>query len=47
MLLVEKRDQTVLEIALAVGFNAKSTFNTAFRRETGRTPSQFREQPNG
>jgi AraC-like DNA-binding protein len=35
-------DETVLEIALAVGFNAKSTFNTAFRKETGMTPSEFR-----
>ena len=35
-------DPTVLEIALAVGFNSKSTFNTAFRRHTGQTPSAFR-----
>lgn len=41
-LLLEKPDQTVLEIALAVGFNSKSTFNTAFRRHTDRTPSEFR-----
>ncbi len=46
-LLAEKREQTVLEIALAVGFNAKSTFNTAFRRETGMTPTQYRQQPIG
>lgn len=41
-LLVEAREQTVLEIALAVGFNSKSTFSTAFRRNTGTTPSAFR-----
>lgn len=40
--LVEAPDETVLEIALAVGFNSKSTFNTAFRRLTGKTPSEFR-----
>lgn len=41
-LLREAPDRTVLEIALAVGFNSKSTFNTAFRRETGMTPTEFR-----
>lgn len=41
-LLVEAPEQTVLEIALAVGFNSKSTFSTAFRRNTGTTPSAFR-----
>jgi AraC-type DNA-binding domain-containing proteins len=38
----ENPEQTVLEIALAVGFNAKSTFNTAFRQRTGMTPTEFR-----
>jgi AraC-like DNA-binding protein len=41
-LLADKTEPTVLEIALAVGFNSKSTFNTAFRRETGMTPTEFR-----
>jgi AraC-like DNA-binding protein len=36
-------DKTVLEIALEVGFNSKSTFNTAFRRYTGMTPTEYRE----
>lgn len=40
--LVDAPEQTILEIALAVGFNSKSTFNTAFRRLTGQTPSSFR-----
>ncbi|MBO3759869.1 AraC family transcriptional regulator [Ciceribacter sp. L1K22] len=34
---------TVLGIAYAVGFNAKSTFNTAFVRKNGMTPSEFRK----
>jgi AraC-like DNA-binding protein len=41
-LLADETEPTVLEIALAVGFNSKSTFNTAFRRETGMTPTEFR-----
>jgi AraC-like DNA-binding protein len=35
-------EKTVLEIALEVGFNSKSTFNTAFRRYAGMTPTEFR-----
>jgi AraC-like DNA-binding protein len=42
-LLLAARGKTVLEIALAVGFNSKSTFNTAFRRNTAMTPTVFRE----
>lgn len=43
-LLIAAPEQTVLEIALAVGFNSKSTFNTAFRHNTGLTPTEFRAQ---
>jgi AraC-like DNA-binding protein len=43
-LLARAPDQTVLEIALAVGFNSKSTFNTAFRQNTGMTPREYRAQ---
>ena len=32
---------TILDIALAQGFSAKSTFNTAFKKHKGVTPSQF------
>ncbi|MCC5023725.1 MAG: AraC family transcriptional regulator [Candidatus Synoicihabitans palmerolidicus] len=41
-LLIAAPNDTVLEIALTVGFNSKSTFNTAFRRYTGTTPTAFR-----
>lgn len=43
-LLIEDPDRNVLDVALAVGFNAKSTFNSAFRRCTGMTPREFRSQ---
>ena len=34
---------TVLNIALEVGFNARSSFYKAFKQETGITPSEFRK----
>jgi len=34
--------RTILDVALAVGFNAKSTFNAAFLRHAGTTPSAYR-----
>ena len=41
-LLLQSPALSVLEIAMAVGFNAKSTFNAAFRRLTGVTPREYR-----
>ena len=40
--LVAEPDKSVLDIALEVGFNSKSTFNAAFRQHAGMTPSEFR-----
>jgi AraC-like DNA-binding protein len=35
---------TVLEVMYQAGFNSKSSFNTAFKKETGQTPSEFRKK---
>jgi AraC-like DNA-binding protein/streptogramin lyase len=37
-------DKNILEIMLATGFYSKSTFNTAFRKFTGSSPSDFRKK---
>ena len=42
-LLREAPEETVLAIAMNVGFNSKSAFHSAFRRRTGVTPSEFRQ----
>jgi len=42
-LLRESPDESVLSIAMNVGFNSKSAFHAAFRRCTGATPTEFRE----
>ena len=39
-----KSELTVLEILYDVGFNSKSSFNTAFKKYTGLTPTQFRRK---
>lgn len=36
--------KTISEIAYENGYNSKSTFNTAFKKVTGKTPSQFRKE---
>ncbi len=37
----DQRHLKLLAIALAAGFNSKSTFNKAFKEQTGTTPSEF------
>lgn len=44
-MLREEPERTVLSIALAVGFNSKSSFHTAFTRLTGQTPAAYRKNP--
>lgn len=37
-------DAGILELAYAAGFNTKSSFNAAFRKHLGMTPSAYRQQ---
>ncbi|NQZ08990.1 MAG: AraC family transcriptional regulator [Algicola sp.] len=38
------QDKTILDTLYEVGFNSKSSFNTAFKKQLKMTPSQFRQQ---
>ncbi|CAM1366007.1 Transcriptional regulator, AraC family [Tenacibaculum litopenaei] len=42
-LLTSDQDLTVLEILYDVGFNSKSSFYTAFKKETNQTPTSYRK----
>jgi AraC-like DNA-binding protein len=40
----EKKNLTLLSIALDAGFNSKSSFNAIFKKHTGVTPSEYRDK---
>lgn len=40
--LLKETDKTILDIALLCGFNSTANFNKAFKKITGKTPSDFR-----
>ncbi|MFA6128958.1 MAG: AraC family transcriptional regulator [Bacteroidales bacterium] len=39
-----RKELTILEVMYNVGFNSKSSFQTAFRKYTGTTPTEFRHR---
>jgi YesN/AraC family two-component response regulator len=38
------RNYTILSVGFEAGFNSKTTFNTVFKKFTGRTPTEFRDE---
>lgn len=42
----EKKNITLLSLAFDAGFNSKSTFNSIFKRYTGKTPSEYQKLVN-
>lgn len=38
-----QKDLTILEILYQVSFNSKSSFSTSFKKNTGKTPTEFRK----
>ncbi len=41
---LQKTNLNIIDVAFLVGFNSKSTFNSAFKKHIGLTPSQYKKQ---
>jgi YesN/AraC family two-component response regulator len=41
-LLSSQKDKPIFEVMFESGFNTKTAFNSAFKKYTGKTPSEFR-----
>jgi AraC-like DNA-binding protein len=44
LLIISEKEKTISEIFYESGFNTKSSFNTAFKKETTLTPTEFRNK---
>jgi len=44
LLVHQDSGKTILDVMYESGFNSKSVFNTAFKQETGMTPSQYKKK---
>jgi len=40
---LQNKDMNILDIVYETGFYSKSVFNTAFKKFTGKTPSEYRK----
>ncbi len=42
----EGKDKKIMQVAIEAGFNSKNSFNSAFRKFTGKTPSAYKSEIN-